>query len=415
MRTYDVAVIGGGPAGMMAAGRAAELGAKVVLIEKNLKLGRKLLLTGNGRCNLTQAEFEVPALIAQYGPGGKFLFSAFSAFGPKEVMDFFEGRGIALKVEPGNRVFPKSDRAPDVLDALLAWMREGGVELQTDSPVKSLVREGDSLKYVHAGDEGIQAGAFIIATGGKSYPETGSTGDGYSWLKELGHAVVEPRPALVPVRVREKWVSRLMGLSVEKVEVSAEQKGKKRAAEQGDLMFTHFGLSGPAALNLSRAVGELLKSGEVKIIVDLLPESKVDKADADLLAFFSAAPNKVLKNALGALFAPRLAESLCDLCGIDPEKRVNRVSREERRKIAQLSKRLEMAVSSLLGFDKAMVSAGGVDLKEIDPQTMRSKIVRNLFIAGELLNLAGPTGGYNLQLCWATGYLAGSACLPDSR
>ena len=392
---------------MMAAGRAGELGAKVVLLEKNRKLGRKLLLTGNGRCNLTQAEFDLPELVARYGKSGKFLFPAFHLFGPRQVMEFFESRGLPLKIESGGKVFPKSDHAGDVLAVLENYLRQGKVEIRYGAPVTLIGHEAGEIKYVWAADQRIEGRSFILATGGRSYPETGSQGNGYRWLKELGHKVVEPRPALTPLKVKEKWAASLQGLSLEKVGASLEQAGKKKCETIGPVLFTHFGMSGPAILDLSKLAGELRDRGEVKLVLDFKPELSAQAIEERLLAILSASPNQMLKNALSGLVAARLAEALTRLARIAPEKKAHAVSRQERKVLAGLVKRTELTVSSLPGFDKAMVTTGGCELSEIDPNTMRSRIIRNLFLAGELLNLDGPSGGYNLQLCWSTGRLAG--------
>jgi len=403
MEILDLAVIGAGPAGMMAAARAGELG------EKNNEPGRKLLLTGSGRCNLTQAQFDVPALVQKYGKAGKFLFPAFNLFGPREVMDFFERKGLALKVEDSGKVFPRSDLASDVLEVLLGCLRESRVETRFNCAVKAVVAGAGKIKWIIAGDEKFVAENYIISTGGKSYARTGSSGEGFNWLRELGHTMTELRPGLVPVKVRDKWVMSLQGLSLKGVELSLWQGSKKRESASGDIVFTHFGLSGPAALDLSGAAGALLKNGQVNLAIDLIPRSSLSELDAQLLGAFKASQNKMIKNCLADIIPGRLAETIVILAGIDPEKKVNAVPRQDRQNLARLLKNLEMIVISLLGFDQAMITIGGVELKEVDPNTMNSKLIENLFLAGEVLNLSGPSGGYNLQLCWSTGFLAGTS------
>jgi len=402
-------VIGGGPAGMMAAGRAAELGARVALVEKNGSLGRKLLLTGNGRCNLTQAELDLPSLIEKYGKSGKFLFPALHLFGPGQVMEFFEARGLKLKVEKGGKVFPKSDNARDVLAVLLKYLSAGGVKIISECEVfrvQSISGRTDSLI---TGQGKISAQKFVLATGGKSYPQTGSDGAGFRFLKELGHSITKLRPALVPMRLKEKWVAGLEGISPENVELSAWQGNKRVAGSSGGLMFTRLGLSGPAALDLSGRVGELLEKGGVRLEIDFLPGVSAGELEKKMLSIFRAGQNKLVKNVIGCFVPSRLAELVLGLAGIDGDKRVNIVSREEREELVELLKKFGVTVSGLMGFERAMVTSGGVSLKEIDPNTMNSRLVENLFLAGEIIDLNGPSGGYNLQLCWSTGYMAGNS------
>ena len=402
-------MIGGGPAGMMAAGRAAELGARVALVEKNGSLGRKLLLTGNGRCNLTQAELDLPSLIEKYGKSGKFLFPALHLFGPGQVMEFFEARGLKLKVEKGGKVFPKSDNARDVLAVLLKYLSAGGVKIISECEVfrvQSISGRTDSLI---TGQGKISAQKFVLATGGKSYPQTGSDGAGFRFLKEFGHSITKLRPALAPIRLKEKWVAGLEGISPENVGLSAWQGNKRVAGSSGGLMFTRLGLSGPAALDLSGRVGELLEKGGVRLEIDFLPGVSAAELEKKMLSIFRAGQNKLVRNVIGCFVPSRLAELVLGLAGIDGDKRVNIVSREEREELVELLKKFGVTVSGLTGFERAMVTSGGVSLKEIDPNTMNSRLVENLFLAGEIIDLNGPSGGYNLQLCWSTGYMAGNS------
>ena len=402
-------MIGGGPAGMMAAGRAGELGAKVVLIEKKPKPGRKLLLTGNGRCNLTRAEFDLPRLVERYGKSGKFLFPSFNLFGPSEVMEFFESRGLGLKTELEGKVFPKTDRAGDVLDVLIRYLRRAGVQIRLGSRVDRIKTEAGVIRSIIATGNEIFAERYVIATGGLSYPQTGSDGRGFEFLKDLGHTITALGPALVPIKTREKWGAGLQGLSVKNIGLSAWQNKKKMASARGDIMFTHFGLSGPAALDLSGEVGTLLGSGDVKLEINLAPDSAFAELEEEISGVLQNSGGKMVKNCLSGLFPPRLAMAILEMGEVGPEKAANSIAKVELLKIVQTLKRLELTVSGLLGFDKAMVTSGGVSLKEIDPGRMRSKIISNLFLAGEIINLHGPSGGYNLQLCWSTGYLAGNS------
>ncbi len=409
MEKFDLAVIGAGPAGMMAAGRAGELGARVVLLDKNDQPGRKLLLTGNGRCNLTKAEFDPASLVEKFGKGGKFLFPAFNLFGPRQTMQFFESHGLALKVEEQNKVFPASGRASDALKVLLGYLRQSRVQIPAGTEVIKIVAARGRIEKIVTLSGEIIAKNYLIATGGKSYPATGSDGRGYQMLRELGHKITALRPGLVPIKVKDKWVHTLQGLSVQNVELRILQDQKKLASASGDLIFTHFGISGPAALDISAMVSESLSRDQTKISINFFPGMSIPELDAKILSVFSDSQNKMLKNCIDRLVPPRLALALIQIAGIDPDMRVNLVSKTERQKIAALLNSIEVSVSGLLGFDQAMITSGGADLKEIDPSSMNSKLIGNLFLAGEILNLQAPSGGYNLQLCWSSGYLAGNS------
>lgn len=406
-RHYDVAVIGGGPAGMIAAGRAAECGANVILIEKNPKLGKKLLITGGGRCNIANAEFDDKKLVAKYGKKGKALFGSFSRFGVEEVFDFFESRGLPLKIEAENRAFPKSDKASDVWLVLLAYLKEQKVKIAYNTPVKGLQVKNGKIAGVITPAGIITADNYIIATGGKSRPETGSTGEGFEWMKKIGHTVDESDPALVPMTVAEQWLKDLSGLSFASAGLSLFQDGKKQHAQKGKLLFTHFGLSGPLALNMSKGASELFKYAPVELQVDIFPNLQAEDLDAKLLETIGDALNKKARNAFGALIAPRLIPTTLAHAGIDPEKDARDITRAERLRIGTFLKAMPLTVTGFLGVEKAIVTSGGVSLDEIDFKTMRSKIYPNLFLAGDILNFDRPSGGFSLQICWTTGYLAG--------
>jgi hypothetical protein len=406
---FDIAVIGGGPAGMMAAGRAAELGASVVLIEKNAKPGRKLLMTGNGRCNLTQAEYDTRRLVEKYGRNGKFLFSAFTAFGVRETLDFFHDRGLATRPEDDGRIFPASEHAGDVLNVLMGYTQSGGVTFFTGHAVAGLEAEGGRIKAARLADGSvINARSFIICTGGKSYPATGSTGEGFEWLAKLGHTITPLKPSLAPITVKEAWLRDAEGASFAGAALTIYQSGKKKATVTGDGVFTRNGISGPAALNASRDIGELMESGEVTMTLDLLPGISTAELDNRVRKVFGFNMNRLIRNIITELVTPKLAPVFMKLAGIDPESQVNKVSREQRLALVKLVKGLPMTVAGVGGFDRAMVTRGGVSLKEVDSKTMRSKLTGNLFLAGEVLDIEGPTGGYNLQACWSTGYVAGT-------
>lgn len=405
---FDVVVVGGGPAGMMAAGRAAESGARVALLERNRSLGNKLLMTGLGRCNLTQGEFDDKEFVRKFGDKkAKFLFSALSVFGPEEVTNFFEKRGLLTSLEKDGRVFPKTGKALDVLHVLEKYLKEQDVEIIFNADVISLEIEDGKITSVKLKDKNIRADKFILCTGGKSYPNTGSTGNGYAWAKAVGHWVNKPRPALVPVEVTESWIKELQGISLE-AKVSIFQNDEKQTDLAGDVLFTHFGLSGPLIINASKKIGELLEKGAVIVEIDLMSEFGAAELDKKLQQDFLVHGKKDLKNYLTELLPLKLVLVLLRLSGVDGKKKLNLVTKEERLALVGLMKKLRLTVKGLLGYNQAMVTSGGVELKEVDSKTMQSKLVSNLFFAGEILDLDGPTGGFNLQVAWSTGYAAGT-------
>jgi len=411
---YNLAVIGGGPAGMMAGGRAGELGSRVILIEKNNYLGTKLLITGKGRCNITNAEEDLKKLINVYGPNGKFLYSALNKFSNKDVINFFESRGLKTKVERGDRVFPVSDNSKDVLEVLKKYLKQNNVAIKTDAEVKNIVVKNNSITKIELKNgEEIIADNYLIATGGKSYPGTGSTGDGYKWLKELGHTITELKPALTPIIVKENMVKELEGLSLKNVEVSL-WKEKKLASYFGEALFTGNGLSGPVVLNLSKKINEYFESSsarattdKLKIKIDFKPALDFSTLDKRIQKDFAKQKNKQFKNSLDKLLPQKLIPVIIKLSKIEDNKKVNEITKEERKKIVKLLKEFELNVKGLVGFEKAIITSGGVDLKEVNPQTCQSKIIDNLYLAGEILDIDGPTGGYNLQVAWSTGCLVG--------
>lgn len=392
---------------MIAAGRAAELGARVVIIEKNPTFGNKLLLTGGGRCNILNAEFDTHALVKKFGTKGKALFSPFSRFGVRETMEFFESRGLALNVEPEKRAFPVSNRSQSVLDTLIAYMKAGRVTMLMHMPVQSLKLENGRLAKAVLTKSEVTAQRFILATGGKSRPETGSTGDGFPWLRQLGHTVIEPDPALVPVDIKEEWIAALAGISLQEVKLTILVAGGKAESRAGKLLFTHTGLSGPLVLNLSKRIGELLRASDVWLSLDLFPSLDSGTLDRKLIEIGDRGKNKLLKNVIGELVTPKLALILFVLAGIKPETPMHQLKREEREAFVRVLKNVPMQVAGLLGADKAIVTSGGVALDEVDFRSMRSKLCPNLFLAGDILDFDRPSGGFSLQLCWTTGYLAG--------
>ncbi len=415
---FDVAVIGGGPAGMLAAGRAAELGARVILLEKNPGLGKKLLISGGGRCNIFNAEFDTHKLVAKYGKKGKSLYSTFSQFDAQAAWDFFESRGLKLKIEPEQRAFPVTDNAADVLSVLARYMAKGNVQVLTGVTVSSLAADNGlitkiAVPHTHGGigvntSGQITARNYILATGGKSRPETGSTGDGFVWMRQLGHSVKNPEAALVPVKIRNPWVKNVAGISLKNVRLTVWQGTTKHESMTGKMLFTHIGLSGPLVLNMSKRIGDLLKKGDVTLSLDLFPKLDPGALDEFMIEVFERGKNKMIKNNIGDLVQPRLGHVLLALAGIDPAVPLHQLTRQDRLAFGALLKDLPMAVSGLLGEDQAIVTGGGMDLREIEFKTMCSKKFRNLFLAGDILDFDRPSGGFSLQICWTTGYVAGS-------
>jgi len=407
--SFDIAVIGGGPAGMMAAGRAAELGAKVILIEKNETLGKKLLITGKGRCNFTHNEFDLRKFAEKFGRNGRFLYSALAVFGAREVIDFFESRGVKAKVEQGDRIFPEKGNAQDVLNIFIKYLAEGKVNILLNARVSGFKQEKGKISQVLLGDREISADKYILCTGGKSYPQTGSIGDGYRWAEQLGHIIIPPVPALNPVKTSDGWAKELQGLSLKNISLQLFQNNKKKDERFGEMLFTHFGVSGPIVMDMSKNIGELLKSGPVKLILDLKPALDFKKLDRRIRRDFQEFKGRMFKNSLKGLLPLSMIPVIIKLSGIGPEKKVDYISREERNKLVHLLKELELTPTGLLGFKWSVVTSGGVALKEVNPDTMGSRKIKNLYFAGEILDLDGPSGGYNLQECWGTGYLAGKS------
>ncbi len=406
---YDLIVIGGGPTGMMAAGRAAELGAQVLLLEKNKNLGIKLLSTGHSRCNLSNA-VPIRELINSFGENGKFLFSAFSKFGPEEVINFFNERGLETKIEKNNRVFPKSDKSVDVLKTLATYLKENKVKIIFEANVKKITEKNQIISKVSLVDgREFSAKNYLIATGGLSYPTTGSTGDAYKWLKSLGHKIIKTYPALAPIIVREKFVKELEGLSLLDAEFTLKKDDKILNKKRGEAIFTADGLSGPVIFALSANAAKNLP--EVELIIDLMPEKKLSELDQYWQEKFNFQQNKQIKNVLGEIFPSRLAEKILEIAGIDLTAKINQINKFERKKICAVIKNLNFKIIKVAGYDKAMLTTGGLDLKEVDQKTMSSKLIKNLLVAGEVLDLDGPTGGFNLQACWSTGRLAGESAL----
>ena len=406
---YDVIVIGGGASGMMAAGRAGALGKRVLLLEKNAKLGEKLLISGGGRCNITNAELDPKQLLPKYGPAEQFLYSSFARFDVKDTFTFFEELGLPLVVQAGKRAFPKSERARDVVEALRAYMKNGKVVVRTNAPVSAVVVRGGQIDHVAVGTTKHRAHSYILATGGVSHPETGSTGDGFGWLTKLGHTVSPPTPTIVPLKTKEAWSHALSGTTAPGVKLHFYQDGKRAFVRSGSVLFTHFGISGPTVLNAAGRVSDMLHAGAVTVSIELMPEHDLGSLDRTLGSLFESNKNKALKNVLREFYPKGMSDVLLDLIPeLDPEMQVNSVTREGRKKLVALAKDLRLTISGLMGFDRAVIADGGVPLTEIDMRTMRSLKISNLFVTGDLLHITRPSGGYSLQLCWTTGFLAGT-------
>lgn len=403
-----VIIIGGGAAGMFAAVTAAENGHEVYIYEKNEKLGKKLFITGKGRCNLTNA-CDMEELFDAVCTNGKFLYSAFYGFTNQDTMRFFEKCGLKLKVERGNRVFPVSDHSSDVIGSLQRKLKSLGVRVHLNTGVKEvLAADGRVCGICTVDGDTVRADAVIIATGGFSYQSTGSTGDGYRFARELGHKVTELSPALVPLNVKEDTVRRLQGLSLRNVR-AAVYDGKKCLYEDfGEMMFTHFGVTGPLILTASSRIQKQLKKKELKLVIDLKPALSEEQLDRRLLRDFDEAKNKQFRNALGGLFPAKLIPVMIEKSGIAPEKKVNEISREERHNFLHQIKNFELTVTGLRDYNEAIITKGGVNVKEINPSTMESRLVSGIYFVGEVLDLDAVTGGFNLQIAWSTAYAAGA-------
>lgn len=409
-KNYDLIVIGGGASGMMAAGRAGECGLRVLLLEKNKQLGRKILITGNGRCNILNAIEDEHVLLEKYGNSKQFLYSLFARFGERDAFDFFNSHGLPLVVEAYNRVFPKSQSAMDVVDFLTDYMHRNNVEIRTGCTVSGVQVDGNEIESILCNGEILIADEYIIATGGTSHPETGSTGDGYKWLKQLGHTVVSPTPSLVPLSVKEGWAKELSGVSLENMKITFFVDGQKEFKLNGRLLFTHFGISGPLILNSASKVSKLIPNGIVTAEIDMFP--KLDEGDLErqIIEIFDVNKNKTLKNIISEIVPAGMTKGILTLLSkhMDMDAKVHSVTKENRKKIVNLFKALPITITGLMGLDRAIVADGGLPLTEVDMKTMRSKKINNLFVTGDLLHINRPSGGFSLQLCWSTGYVAGS-------
>ena len=404
-----VIVIGGGPAGMFAALAAAQNGHSVSLLEKNEKLGKKLYITGKGRCNITNAG-DVDTLFENVMTNRKFLYSAFYAYDNQRVIDFFETHGVKTKIERGNRVFPYSDHSSDVIAALKRALVNAGVNIHLHTCVKELLVEAQRCRGAVLEDGTKEmADAVILATGGFSYQSTGSTGDGYRFARACGHQVTEIEPALVPFNVKETYVTEMQGLALKNVRVTIRQEKKILFEDFGEMLFTHFGVSGPLCLSASSKVGKELKKGDLDMKIDLKPALTEEQLDHRLLRDFEENQNKQFKNALQGLLPAKMLPVVIGLSDIFPDKKVNEITKEERNRLLHLLKQFPVTLTGLRDFNEAIITKGGVVVKEVNPATMESKLVSGLYFAGEVLDLDALTGGFNLQIAWSTGHLAGDS------
>lgn len=411
-----VAVIGGGAAGMMAAAAAAQNGHQVSLYEKNEKLGKKIFITGKGRCNLTN-DCEVEELLEAVCVNRKFLYSAFYGFTSQDTIAFFEEQGMKTKTERGNRVFPVSDHSSDVIRALSDKLKKSGVKVHLNAEAEAVLSDTEEsgaekprVRGIRlAGGREIAADAVIVATGGISYRSTGSTGDGYRFAKEAGHTVTQLSPSLVPIETQGDWAARLQGLSLRNVAVTVRDGKKEVYSGFGEMMFTHYGVTGPLILTASSRIQKKLAERPLQMYIDLKPALSQEQLDARILREFEAAKNKQFKNVIGTLFPAKLIPVMIERSGILAEKAVHDISREERLSLVALTKQFPLTLTRLRDYNEAIITRGGVAVKEIDPATMESKKVCGLYFAGEVLDLDAVTGGFNLQIAWSTGYAAGSS------
>jgi len=411
MNTFDVIVVGAGPAGLLAAGSAAEQGAKVLVLEKMRQAGRKLLITGKGRCNITndsdQAEF-----LRHVHPNGRFLRSAFGHFFSRDILKLLHDKGVETTLERGGRFFPTSNKAADVLKALLSWAAERKVEIRCEQRVEKILAEAGSIKGVQVNGKEIRAGKVILAMGGKSYPATGSNGEGFELARSVGHSIVPPRPSLVPLETEGKVASRLQGLTLKNVRATVWVNNKKSGEDFGEMIFTHFGLSGPIILTLSRTVvDELHLKSAVELSIDLKPALDEHKLDARLLRDLNEAGKKRISNLFRAWLPASMIPVFIEILGIDPEKEGHQLSGKERKKIRTLMKDFRFRISGHRSFKEAIITAGGVSTREISSKTMESKKLSGLYFAGEMIDLDAETGGYNLQIAYSTGWLAGKSSM----
>ncbi len=405
---FDVVVIGGGASGMMAAIVAAQSGKRVVILEKNKTLGNKLDITGGGRCNITNAESDMRKFLLKYGKASQFLFSAFSRFSNKDTFNFFESKGLPLITQELQRVFPKSEKATDVTKVLKNELKKYNISIYTKCVVQKINHDVKKIINITTSQGNICGKSYVLATGGMSHPETGSTGDGFIWLQELGHTVRAATPTITPLSVDDTWATSIPGTKISDIKITFFANKIKQFSKTGAILFTHFGISGPLILNSSTQVADLMHGATVTAKIDLFPQKNLGELEKEIINHFNDSKNKNLKTVLKEIIPAGLIKGLeLLLPAINFDTKVHSVTKDDRKKIIHCMKELPLLITGLMGFEKAVVADGGVDLKEIDMATMQSKKINNLFVTGDLLHINRPSGGYSLQLCWTTGYLAG--------
>lgn len=394
---------------MFAALGAAEAGHRVTILEQNEKLGKKIYITGKGRCNLTNA-CDTEEIFAHVPRNAKFLYSAIYTYDNFRVMDFFEANGMPVKTERGNRVFPVSDHSSDVISTLQKALEKAGVEVLLHTKVTEILSKDGKITGVRLKNgEKRTADAIILATGGKSYSSTGSTGDGFVFAEQLGHKIEEPVSSLVPMTVLEDYCMQMQGLSLRNVQATIREGGKVFFEEFGEMLFTHFGVSGPLMLSASSVVNDRLRKKNLSLTIDLKPALSEEQLDARILRDFEENKNRQFKNSVKGLLPAKMIPVVISLSGIDPEKKINGITKQERKKLVECIKAFPLTLTGLRGFNEAIITRGGVSVKQVDPSTMESKLVKGLYFAGEILDVDAYTGGFNLQIAWSTGYLAGSS------
>ncbi|HEY5587660.1 MAG TPA: aminoacetone oxidase family FAD-binding enzyme [Candidatus Paceibacterota bacterium] len=409
-KIWDVIVIGGGASGMMAAAVASGMSKSVLIVDKNNALGEKLKITGGGRCNITNNEPDLHKFLKIYGEGAPHLYSPFSIFGVKDTFFYFESRGLPLVVQARNRVFPATEKAMDVFNVLNKELIKNNVEIRNNCVVSNIIYNDNKIININTSQGQFYAKSFVLATGGLSHPETGSTGDGYEFLKDLGHTVTAPTPDIVPIEIKEKWVKELSGTTLSFMKITFALDGKNQFSKVGKILFTHFGLSGPLILNSANKINTLLEKGNVTATIDLYPDTNNKVLEDKIIKVFDLNKNKILKTVIKEFVPEGMAQALQKIINfVDIEKKVHSITKEERSSIVKILKALPVTVVGLMGYDRSVVVNGGVELSEIDMKTMRSKLYENLYVTGDLLHLNRNSGGYSLQICWTTGYIAGTS------
>jgi predicted Rossmann fold flavoprotein len=407
-KIWDVIIIGGGASGMMAGAVASSRSLSVLIIDKNKSLGEKLKITGGGRCNITNNEPDIHKLLKVYGEGAPYLYSPFSIFGVKDTFNYFESLGLPLVVQARNRVFPKTEKAFDVFNVLYKELIKNNTIIKTNCIVTKINKDKNEIISIDTNQGKLYAKSFILATGGLSHPETGSTGDGFKFLREIGHSVIDPNPNVVPIMVGDSWVKDLAGVTLSFMKITFYLENKKQFSKTGKILFTHFGLSGPLILNSAKDIKMLLDKGLVTASIDLYPDTDISDLDKKIIKIFDSNKNKMLKSIIKEIVPDGMSKAFLEIINfIDLNIKVHSITKEERRKIIDLLKDLPLSIEDLMGYDRSVVSDGGVVISEVDMKNMRSKKFLNLYITGDLLHLNRNSGGYSLQICWTTGYIAG--------